>query len=259
MDLTAFDTIRVRFDGPVCYLQLYRPDARNTINAQMIAECNQVLDACEMAPVSVIVLQGLPGIFCFGADFSGLRDDALEGREDASSAGALYDMWSKLAAGPYVTVAHVRGSVNAGGMGFVAASDIVIAEPSVRFSLSELLFGLYPACVMPFLIRRIGLQKANYLTLSTLPIGAEEACRWGLVDRVGEDSETLLQRHLQRLGKLRKDSVAMYKHYLARLPATLPAARDAAVANNQAMHHLPGVVEGIMRFVESGRLPWEGD
>nr|WP_269820011.1 enoyl-CoA hydratase-related protein [Bacillus velezensis] len=42
------------------------------------------------------------------------------------------------------------GVANAGGIGFVAASDIVIADDTAVFSLSELLFGLFPAMVLPF-------------------------------------------------------------------------------------------------------------
>lgn len=259
MDLNAFGTIRVRLDGTVCTIQLYRPHARNTINAQMVAECASVLAECARTPVSVVVLEGLPNVFCYGADFGGLRDDAVDGTPDENGAEAIYDLWQQLAGGPFVTLAHVRGSVNAGGMGFVAACDIVVAEPAARFGMSELLFGLFPACVMPFLARRIGVQKANYLAISTVPIGAEEACSWGLVDRVDADSEELVQRHLRRLRRLNKQSVAMFKRYVATLPAPIAQARAAAVDNNRRMHMIPGVVDGILRFVDSGRLPWEAE
>lgn len=94
----------------------------------------------------------------------------------------MYDLWLRLATGPYVTISHVRGKANAGGLGFVAASDIVLANETAQFSLSELLFGLYPACVLLFLIRRIGFQRAHYFTLMTQPISAKQACEWGLVD-----------------------------------------------------------------------------
>ena len=47
MDLSNLQTVRVRFEGTACHLQLYRPEARNTINARMVAECRQVLQACE--------------------------------------------------------------------------------------------------------------------------------------------------------------------------------------------------------------------
>lgn len=259
MDLNDLQTVRVRFDGSVCHLQLYRPDARNTINGRMISDCRSVLAACEARDIRVVVLEGLPNVFCFGADFGAIRTHVIEGDAEESDASQLYDLWNTLATGPFVSVAYVQGSVNAGGNGFVAACDIVIAEPTVRFSLSELLFGLFPACVLPFLVRRVGTQRAHYMTMSTLPIGAEEACRWGLVDCICAPGEPVLHRHLQRLRRLRRDSVLMYKRYMARLPSTLAEARDRAITNNREMHEIPGVIEGIVRYVEAGRLPWEND
>lgn len=79
----------------------------------------------------------------------------------------LYDLWLKMMNGPFITISHVRGTTNAGGFGFVAASDIVIADETAIFNLSELLFGLFPAMVLPFLTGKIGDQRAHYLTLKT--------------------------------------------------------------------------------------------
>jgi len=58
-----------------------------------------------------------------------------------------------------VVIAKVEGKVNAGGVGLVAASDIVVAHTQATFGLSEALFGLLPACVMPFLIRKSVIKK----------------------------------------------------------------------------------------------------
>lgn len=255
--MSTYETLRVRHDENVCVVQLYRPAARNAIDARMIAELTAVLVACETSNVSVVVLEGMPEVFCFGADFNSVSDHVVEGRSDEFSATALYDVWAKLASGPFVAVAHVRGAVNAGGNGFVAACDIVIADSSATFSLSELLFGLYPACVMPFLVRRIGLQRANYMAISTQPVTAKEACQWGLVDRVADSSEAELQRHLRRLRRLPRESVASYKRYLSSLPGLIEDARAAAIENNHSMHALPGVIEGIVRYAQTGQFPWE--
>jgi polyketide biosynthesis enoyl-CoA hydratase PksH len=91
-------------------------------------------------------------------------------------------------------MSHVRGTSNAGGTGFVAASDIVIADNTAQFSLSELLFGLYPACVLPFLTKRIGFRKAHYLTLMTNPISVQQANAWNLVDAYEENSSLIRDR-----------------------------------------------------------------
>ena len=257
MDLSAFRSIEVRFDGPICHLTLHRPDANNAINGEMIDECTNVIARCER-DCAVLVIEGSPDVFCVGADFRAVRDTARTGvGHDADAPDRLYALWDAIGRGSFVSVAHVRGQANAGGVGFVAACDIVLADATARFSLSELLFGIYPACVLPFLIRRIGVQRANYMTLSTLPIGVEQACAWGLVDQQHADSEMLLQRQLARLKRLSKPSIGHYKQYLREIAGDPAEQRAIAVASNKAMHSLPGVVEGIARFVETGRLPWE--
>lgn len=251
-----YRTIRVRRDGPVCYLQLNRPEARNSINAELIHECREVLSECEGSS-PVVVLEGSAEVFCFGADFHSLHDSVVGGVPAPSGAQTLYELWEQLSWGPFITIAHVRGQANAGGVGFVAACDVVLADATARFSLSELLFGLYPACVMPFLIRRIGMQRASYMTLSTQPVGVEQAHVWGLVDAWQAESLPLLQRHLVRLRRLPPRSVARYKQYMRELSDPLAAARPLAVRNNHEMHLLPGVMEGILRYAETGRFPWE--
>ncbi len=263
----TYRTIRVRSDGAVSHLQIHRPEANNTINSELIAECCDALTAIER-DATVLVLEGLPEVFCFGADFSGIRDayvaseapvDTEAEAEAEATAGAaeLYDLWQRIATGPFISIAHVRGQANAGGVGFVAACDIVIADQTARFSLSELLFGLYPACVLPFLARRIGLQRANYMTVTTQPIDVEQAASWGLVDAWHTKSEGLLHRQLLRLRRLSRLSVAHYKSYVGKLGASLGATRSLAIQNNESMNQLPGVAEGIARYVETGRFPWE--
>jgi polyketide biosynthesis enoyl-CoA hydratase PksH len=250
---TTYETIKVLFQEPICFLQIDRPDANNTINRELIAECSDVLSACEES-ATVVVLSGLPEVFCFGADFKAVVSNTTHEQEGP---GPLYDLWLRLATGPYVTISHVRGKANAGGVGFVAASDIVLADETAQFSLSELLFGLYPACVMPFLVRRIGFQKANYFTIMTQPISAKQACEWGLVDAVESASEVLLRRHLQRLRRLSKTAIRRYKTYMSRISGPLENLRSAAIAGNREVFSDVANLQSITRYVEQGLFPWE--
>ena len=202
-----YQTLQVRFQEPICFVRLHRPQANNTINRVLLEECADVLSHCEES-TTIIVLEGTPEVFCFGADFEEIRAKHASDQQQEQQAELLYDLYWRLATGPYITISHVRGKANAGGVGFVAASDIVLADPTAQFSLSELLFGLFPACVLPFLIRRIGLQKAHYMSLMTQPIAIQQAHAWGLVDEYAEASESLLRKHLLRLRHLSKTSIA---------------------------------------------------
>jgi polyketide biosynthesis enoyl-CoA hydratase PksH len=252
----SYTTLNVQLRDGVCFLQLHRPDANNTINDRLVAECHSVLAACEQGDVVAVVVSGLPDVFCFGADFrtlDGGRPDVP--RQELS--GSLYDLWLRLCEGPFVSIAHVRGAANAGGVGFVAASDIVIADESARFSLSELLFGLNPACVLPFLVRRVGFQRAHYMALTTQPVGAKQAQAWGLIDACEDQSEALLRRHLVRLRRLSRTAIRRYKTYARTIHQALSDCRQNALAANAEVFSDAANLEGIRRYVESGLFPWE--
>jgi len=244
-------------EEPVCYLTLYRPEAGNTINDQLVRECHHALTLYGQT-CSIIVLEGLPEVFCFGADFQDIEKSMAAGAGgEVQSPEPLYDLWTELSTGPYISIAHVRGKANAGGVGFVSACDIVLADDSASFSLSELLFGLFPACVLPFLIRRIGHNKANYMTLLNKPISVQQALSWGLVDACEKDSDSLLRKHLLRLRRISKSAVSQYKTYMLSLNDTIIQSKRQAIQANCKMFSDADNREKISRYVKTGKFPWE--
>lgn len=256
-----FQTIRVQADAPVCTIQIYRPEAKNTINNVLLQEMTQVLTALESSDCNVVVLEGLPEVFCFGADFNAMAQanqtgGAAQNRAD-NNPEFLYDLWQRLATGPFITVAHVRGTVNAGGVGFVAACDLVVADKSVTFALSELLFGLIPACVMPFLVRKIGMQKAHYLTVTTQTIDANKAAEWGLIDDLGDNSKPLLRKHLMRLRRMNNKTIMRYKKFINGINPILTNVKDIALETNAEVFSDEENLLAIRRYVEQGIFPWE--
>ena len=252
----ALETIRVEFQDTLCVVEIHRPEAMNAINARLIAEITGVLAECEEKS-TIVVLRGSPEVFCFGADFGAIADPPVGGADGEGGPAALFDLWSRLASGPYVTVSYVRGRVNAGGIGFVAASDIALADATAKFSLSELLFGLHPACVMPFLMRRIGLQRSHYLTLMTQPFDAADAFRWGLVDAHDADGDSLLRRHLLRLRRLSKPAIRRYKDYMRMIGPPLSELRSNAIAANTEVFSDAQNLAAIARYLQLGVFPWE--
>ncbi|WP_028981306.1 enoyl-CoA hydratase/isomerase [Sporocytophaga myxococcoides] len=253
-----YKNIKARFEDDICYIQMYRPDANNTINDGLIEEFSEVLGQCENE-VKIVVIEGLPEVFCFGADFKGIQKSMeSQTQHHEQDPEPLYNLWLQMTSGPYITIAHVRGKANAGGIGFVAASDIVLCEEKAVFSLSELLFGLMPACVLPFLIRRMGFSKANYMTLMTSPITAKQAHEWGLVDAYEESSENLLRKHLLRLRRLSKEGVARYKKYIGSLDEDLLRSKQKAFDANIEVFSDHNNLEKISRYVKTGKFPWEG-
>lgn len=254
-----YETLKVRIDEDICFVQISRPQANNAIDQILIEEFTQLLDAVEKT-VKVLVIEGTPEVFCTGADFQQIQSAVAEGgTPEAQDPGPLYDLWTRLATGPFISLAHVRGKANAGGIGFVSACDIVIADDRAQFSLSELLFGLMPACVLPFLIRRIGFSWAHYLTLTTQPIAVQQALEWGLVDASESNSEQLLRKQLLRLRRLNKVAISRYKSYMSAIEPGIKNCRSAAIEANLEVFSDKNNLDKISRYVQTGRFPWEVD
>ncbi len=256
MAVVNYETIRVREEGKICYLQIYRPENNNTINDQLIKDCHHVLDSMSNE-ITIVVLEGLPETFCFGADFKELYQKNQEASENQPHPEDMYELWQRLYTGPFVSIANVKGKVNAGGMGFVSACDIVIADETAVFSLSELLFGIYPAIVFPFLVNKIGLNKANYFTMMTQPLNVEKAYEYGLVNAYAKDTTSLLRRNLLRLKVLSKRGIENYKKYRNQYTEGIFYHKAGAIEANKEMFSNPENLSDIFNFVEKGKYPWE--
>src|SRR4051812_27966939 len=114
--------------------------------------------------IRVLLLEGAEGVFCRGLDAA----VALETRgvaEEARAAHAFASCLRALRFGGKPTIAAVDGEALGGGVGLVAACDLVLATERATFALPELLFGLLPATILPLLHERMPPQKARLLAL----------------------------------------------------------------------------------------------
>ena len=148
------------------------------------------------------------------------------------------------------------GRVTAGGMGLVAAADVVIATPRSTFQLSEVLFGLLPATVAPFLVRRVGFQDAYRMSLTAERIDAARAAAIRLVDEVTDAPAEALRRLLIRVARIAPGDGAAMKAYFRGLWTLDEATRGRAVDAITARITDPSVMAGISGFVREGGLPW---
>ena len=144
-----------------------------------------------------------------------------------------------------------------GGVGLVAASDLVYATERSSFGLPEALWGLLPCCVLPFLIRRVGYQPAHAMTLSTMPVPALRAERYHLVDEVVEDADPVLRRLAVRLSKLDGHTVGDAKRYLGRMWPPPGDPERVATAEFARLVSSPAVQRRIANFANHQQMPWE--
>jgi polyketide biosynthesis enoyl-CoA hydratase PksH len=158
---------------------------------------------------------------------------------------------------PRLIVSIVDGRAMAGGIGLVAASDWVIATPRSQFSLSEALWGLLPAMVAPYLIRRVGFQTAFRMTLTTLPISAQEAWTAHLVDEVSEHPLDNLRRLWLRVSKLETATVKNVKAYFREMWLISEQMEELAVAETNRLAADPVVIRNITDYIEFQKFPWD--
>jgi methylglutaconyl-CoA hydratase len=138
----------------------------------------------------VIVMRATGDVFCSGAHLGEMKEMG-EADYQMNMAAAL-DMGAMFRAVrncPAPVVARVQGPAFGGGVGLVAACDIVVAAFRVRFAFSEVRLGLVPGVISPLVIDRIGQAAARHYFLTADVIDGAEAHRIGLVDRLAADGE----------------------------------------------------------------------
>lgn len=204
-------------------LRFNRPEARNAINRALLVELNTVLDAAAKdADLAMIVLEGDKNFFCSGMDFrelTGALASGAGGQEVEAYTSLYMKTLKRFTDIPKWIAAKIEGRVNAGGVGFAAACDFVLAAPEASFSLSEILFGLLPASVVPFLIRRVGFQKTYLMTLLAKTVPASEALQMGLVDELAnvESLDESIRKLLIRVGRVKPEAMAHAKKFFTHM------------------------------------------
>ncbi|MFB6893867.1 enoyl-CoA hydratase-related protein [Kitasatospora sp. NPDC056327] len=255
-----YRTLRVRRQPEGLRVVIDRPEADNGINDTLMSELHAVLDLAESDPeLRLVVLEGAGPVFCSGMDFA----DAARGTGDGGALPAarggqvFYDLLKRFTTTRRIVVSVVDGRVTGGGVGLAAASDFVYATGRSSFALPEALWGLLPACVAPFLVRRVGFQPAYAMTMSTLPVTAERAARMQLVDELTENAEPLVRRLAARLTKIDDSVLADGKRYFARMWLPQEPLERAAVDEFSRLMDSPVVQRRITGFADHRRMPWE--
>jgi methylglutaconyl-CoA hydratase len=178
-----FHAIDITMHGYVATVTLNRPDIRNAFNSATIAELALAFDELGRdEDIRAIVLAANGVAFCAGGDLNWMREMAgYSDSENLADATRLADMLRTIYLCPKPVVAKIQGDCYAGGMGLVAACDIVVAADAAHFCLSEVKLGLIPATIAPYVIKAMGENAARRYMLTAERFTAHEAHRLGFV------------------------------------------------------------------------------
>ena len=134
----SYQHLTARRDGPVEYLTLNRPEVRNALNEQLIAELTEWASAVHRQAVGerprVVVLAGAGKAFAAGGDVAWMsRAGQLSEDENYRDALATAQMFATLDSLPVPLIGRIHGAAIGGGAGMAAVCDIVVAEEDAVF------------------------------------------------------------------------------------------------------------------------------
>jgi len=188
------DTILLEINDGVAVITLNRPDKLNALNADLLDALEQSLRHVQADPSTrVVVITGSgPKAFAAGADIAQLhQQDGFSGRLFAERGQRVLSLIEHLG---IPVIAAVNGFALGGGCEVAMACHMRFAADTARFGQPEINLGIIPGYGgTQRLPRLVGLAKAIELILSGDMIGADEAHRLGLVNRVYPAAELLEQ------------------------------------------------------------------
>jgi len=211
--MSEYQTIETNVSERVLTIRLNRPEKHNAFNETMLQELTAVFSrAGQMEDVVCIVLRGNGKSFCAGVDLNWMKDVAANTyeknyQESLYLAGCFYTIYTC----PKPTVAVAHGSVLGGANGLLSACDMAYCTDDAVFSLSEVKIGIVPACISPYVIKRIGEYGARELMLTGRRISGKEAEVYRLVNRSYPASELNVALEAV-IGQLKSSGPAAMSH-----------------------------------------------
>lgn len=194
-------------------ITLDSPHNRNALSRQLVTELLAALGTAGEDGSRVVVIRSADRVFCSGAD---LAEAASGGMEEG--ARALVQLQRRIVAHAKPVVVRLAGPVRAGGLGIVAASDVVICQDDVTFAFTESRLGLAPAVISLTVLPRLTSRAAADTFLTGRTFGAEEAADMGLVTRAvpGADLDGAVAATVAELLQAHPQGLAETKALLAR-------------------------------------------
>lgn len=239
----SYETLEVEVDARgVAQLRLNRPEKRNSLSGEMIGELTEAAAALGADDaVRAVVLSGTGPVFCAGGDLNWMKAQIAADRAGRiAEATRLAMMLKALNEMPKPLIGRLHGGAFGGGVGMACVCDVAVCDAETKFGLTETRLGLIPATIGPYVIARLGEGPARRIFMSARVFGAEEARELGIVARVADDLDAVVE--------------AEVAPYLSVAPGAVGSAKALARALG------PRIDETVIRDT-IGRLAdtWEGE
>lgn len=258
----TYQTLTVEIARMVATVTLNRPELRNAFNETTIDELTHAFGTLsDNMEVRAIVLAAHGPAFCAGADLNWMKKmSGYSHEENRADAMRLASMLSAIYLCRKPVVAKVQGDCYAGGMGLVAACDVVVASDVVSFCLSEAKLGLTPATISPYVIKAMGEQAARRYFVTAERFSAQEAQRIGFVhvlsskDELDATAKTIVDTLVMNSPNAVEQAKRLVKDVAgAPLDDTLIAETAQRIADIRSSEEGK---EGVRSFLEKRKPSW---
>jgi methylglutaconyl-CoA hydratase len=253
--------VKTELRGEVLWLVLDRPEVGNALDPSLIDGVKTALaSAASDDAVRAIVLTGAGKHFSAGADLNYMKSmrgaSAAENEADARRTQAVF---AAVAESPKPVVARVQGAARGGGVGLLAAADVVVASEAATFVFTEVRLGIIPAIIAPFVVARTGTALARRLFLTGESFSAAQAATFGLVDHVvaPEALDATVEHVTVELRRGGPQALREVKRLLADLAGAAPdQAAGITAARIATLRASEEGQEGMSAFLEKRPPRW---
>ncbi|MFZ6816344.1 enoyl-CoA hydratase/isomerase family protein [Undibacterium sp. Rencai35W] len=257
-----YQSLQLNRLAAIATVTLNRPDVRNAFNETTIAEITQVFRELDAdATIRAVVLAANGPAFCAGADLNWMKKMAgYSHAENIADAGQLAEMLRTIYTCSKPVVAKVQGDCYAGGMGLVAACDIVVSADGANYCLSEVKLGLIPATISPYVIKAMGESAARRYFITAERFSAAEAHRIGFVHEL-VSAETLDEKVAEIVKSLVSNSPNAVRQAkrLVQEVASRELTGELIAATVEGIAHIRASEEGregVRSFLEKRKPGW---
>ena len=256
------DFLQIERRGAVTWLWLNRPELRNALNGDLQDFLLKAFKEIENdKDTRVVVLAGRGAAFCAGGDLSRMEKAATMTKARSRTEAARFsNLLYRMHTFPKPLIARVHGAAFAGGMGLVAACDLVVAAEEAEFCLPEVRIGLVPAMISPYIVRAMGEQQARRYILTGERLAAREAHRIGFAHECvpAADLDACVDKLAKQLAQCGPAALARSKALLRKV-AKAPISPKLGLETARVLAEARAgdeAREGIRAFLEKRRPRW---
>ncbi len=187
----TYEILQISQNDGIAMVTISRPKAMNALNTRFFEEMDHAISQFKSdESLRVVIITGEGKAFVAGADIAEMKDKTPEeGSKFASRGQATFSSFAEL---QVPVIAAINGFALGGGLELAMGADFRIASSKAKFGQPEVNLGLIPGFAgTQRLSRLVGLANALFLLTTAEMIGAEEALRIGLVQKVVEPEELI--------------------------------------------------------------------